>query len=135
MSAENKNIVRRFIEEFQIGAREEAALELMAEDFVDRSPIGEFSPDRDGVIQLHRMLRGAFGILDVEIHDQISEDDRVATRKTIRGTHSGTFMGVAATGRQVGIGVIDVLRLKNGRLAEHWCEVDFAGLMGQIAGD
>lgn len=133
MSTEtNKAIVRRFIEEFQNGRREETALELLAEDFVDRSPIGDFSPDRNGVIMLHSMLHAAFSGLNAEIHDQVAEDNRVATRKTFRGTHTGDFMGVPATGRPVEIGVIDVLRLDGGKIVEHWCQVDFAGLMGQI---
>jgi len=41
-------------------------------------------------------------------------------------------MGIPATGRGVEIGVIDVLRLADGKIVEHWCQVDFAGLMGQI---
>lgn len=133
MSTEtNKAIVQRFINEFQNAKREETALELLADNFIDRSPIGDFSPDKDGVIRMHAMLHQAFSGLNAEIHDQIAESDRVATRKTFRGTHSDEFMGVPATGRAVEIGVIDVLRLEGGQIIEHWCQVDFAGLMGQI---
>lgn len=128
----NKDIVRRFITEYQNCRREETALELLAEDFVDRTPIGDFSPDKNGVIEMHKMLHAAFSGLNAEIHDQVAENDRVATRKTFRGTHTGDFMGVPATGRPVKIGVIDVLRLDGGKIVEHWCQVDFAGLMGQI---
>lgn len=128
----NKAVVRRFIEEYQNQRREETVIELLADDFVDRSPIGNFSPDKQGAIEMHGMLFGAFGDLRAEIHDQIAENDRVATRKTFRGTHTGEFMGVPATGRPVEIGVIDILRVRDGKLVEHWCQVDFAGLMGQI---
>lgn len=130
----NKAIVRRFIEEYQNGRSEETARELLGDDFIDRSPIGNFSPDKKGVIEMHKMLFDAFGDLKAEIHDQVAEDDRVATRKTFRGKHSGDFMGVPATGRTVEIGVIDILRVRDGKLVEHWCQVDFAGLMGQITG-
>jgi steroid delta-isomerase-like uncharacterized protein len=131
-AAANKAVVRRFIEEYQNQRREETAREMLADDFVDRSPIGNFSPDKTGVMQMHGMLFSAFSGLNAEIHDQIAEDDRVATRKTFRGTHAGEFMGVPATGRPIEIGVIDILRMRDGKIVEHWCQVDFAGLMGQI---
>jgi steroid delta-isomerase-like uncharacterized protein len=133
MSTEtNKEIVQRFIREFQNEKREGTAVELLADNFIDRSPIGDFSPDKDGVIRMHTMLHQAFSGLNAEIHDQIAENDRVATRKTFYGTHTGEFMGVPGTGRAVEIGVIDVLRLEGGQIVEHWCQVDFAGLMGRI---
>ena len=128
----NKAVVQRFIREFQNEKKQETAVELLADNFIDRSPIGEFSPDKEGVIQMHAMLHSAFSDLKAEIHDQIGEDGRVATRKTFRGVHTGNFMGIPATGRPVEIGVIDILRIENGKIAEHWCQVDFAGLMGQL---
>lgn len=130
----NKAIVRRFIEEYQNRRRVETALELLADDFVDRSPIGNFAADKAGVMQMHEMLFSAFSEFEAEIYDQIAEKDRVATRKTFRGMHTGEFMGVPATGRPIEIGVIDILRVCDGKITEHWCQVDFAGLMGQIAG-
>lgn len=128
----NKAIVRRFIGEYQNRRQLETALELLADDFVDRSPIGNFAADKAGVMRMHEMLFSAFSDFTAEIHDQIAEDDRVATRKTFRGKHTGEFMGVPATGRPIEIGVIDILRLRDGKITEHWCQVDFAGLMGQI---
>jgi len=77
MSTEaNKTIVRRFINEFQNSRREESAMELLADDFIDRSPIGDFTPDKEGVIRMHGMLHRAFSGLNAEIHDQVAENDR-----------------------------------------------------------
>lgn len=128
----NKTIVQRFINEFQTNGREKIAREILADDFVDHSAIPPFTTDRDGVIQLFRMLRSAFGEFRAEIHDQIAEDDKVVTRKTFYGKHTGEFMGIAPTNRRIELGVIDILRLADGRFKEHWCQVDFAGLMKQI---
>lgn len=128
----NKAVVRRFVEEYQNKEREEVALEIFADDFIDRAPIGSFSPDKEGVMQMHRMLHSAFAGLNAEIHDQVAEDDRVATRKTFRGTHTGEFMGIPASGRAVEVGIIDILRLRDGKITEHWCQFDLAGLMAQI---
>jgi predicted ester cyclase len=78
------------------------------------------------------MLRTAFDEFRAEIHDQVAEDDKVVTRKTFYGKHSGKFMGVPPTNRAIELGVIDILRLADGQFKEHWCQVDFAGLMQQI---
>lgn len=129
---ENKRIVQRFIEEFQNTGNETVANEILAENFVDHSAIPPFTPDRDGVINLFQMLRNSFSDFRAEIHDQVAEDDKVVTRKTFYGTHTGEFFDVPATNRPIKLGVIDILRLQNGKFTDHWCQVDFAGLMQQI---
>jgi steroid delta-isomerase-like uncharacterized protein len=128
----NKTIVRRFVEEFQNGGNESAVEELLAADFVDHSPFPGVSPDREGVRRLFAALRQAFPDLRAKIHDQLAEKDRVATRKTFRGTHRGEFLGIAPTGRSVSFDVIDVVRIANGRIAEHWNVMDLMGLLQQI---
>src|SRR5262245_58366594 len=97
----NKLIVQRFINEFQTEGREEVAMEILAENFVDHSAIPPFTPDRDGVIQLFRMLRGAFSGFRVDIDDQLADGDKVATRKTFYGRHTGEFFGIAPTDRPI----------------------------------
>ena len=66
------------------------------------------------------VLRPALNGLSVVIHDQVCEGDKVTTRKTIKGTHDGTFMGIEPTGRAVAIDVIDIIRVREGRYVEHW---------------
>jgi predicted ester cyclase len=133
MSVEaNKAIVRRFIEKYQTNGREEIADELLADNFFDHSALPGFSPDREGVKELFKMLHGAFDGFRAEIFEQVAENDKVVTRKTFYGKHTGEFMGIGATNCPIELGVIDILRIKDGQLVEHWCQVDFAGLMNQI---
>ena len=66
------------------------------------------------------ILRPALSNLAVEIHDQVAEGDKVTTRKTISGVHTGPLLGIAPTGRPVSIAVIDIVRVSNGRYVEHW---------------
>ena len=54
------------------------------------------------------------------------------TRKVFRGTHSGSFNGVEPTGAEVDIGVIDIVRVQDGRIVEHWNCVDRLGLLAQL---
>lgn len=48
------------------------------------------------------------------------------------GTHQGTFLGVPATGRHVTWSFIDIWRIVDGKLAEHWVEADILGMMQQM---
>ena len=133
MTAEqNKRIVRRFIDEFQTAGDERAAEELLAADFVDRTPFPGFPADREGVKSLFAMLRKAFPDLRAEVYAQVAEGDLVATRKTLRGSHTGEVLGAAPTGRRIAFDVIEVVRVEKGRITEHWNVVDRLGLMQQL---
>jgi predicted ester cyclase len=62
----------------------------------------------------------------------LADGDLVATRKTFRGTHTGEFMGIPPTGRDIELGVIDIVRYRDGRIVEHWSQVDQLGLLQQL---
>ena len=79
--------------------------------------------------QVIAWLRAAFPDLHAVIHEQIAEGDKVMTRKTFCGTHRGEFRGVSPTGRQVSI---DIVRIANGQMVEHWSAIDWLGLMQQL---
>jgi predicted SnoaL-like aldol condensation-catalyzing enzyme len=117
----NKEIIRQFnVEVIQNGNR--AAFEaLVAPDFVNRSaPPGAPNGPESLWATFEHVLRPALSGLGVTIHDQIAEGDKVTTRKTISGTHTGPFAGIAPTGKPVSIDVIDVVRVRNGQYVEHW---------------
>ncbi|MCK8779891.1 ester cyclase [Rhizobium sp. NTR19] len=121
MSAENKEVVRRFnIEVIQNGDRSTFEA-LMAPDFINHAaPQGMPNGPDSMWSTFEKVLRPALSNLTVTIHDQIAEGDKVTTRKTISGVHTGTLLGVPATGREVAISVIDIVRVEHGRYAEHW---------------
>jgi predicted ester cyclase len=114
-------VVRRNTEEVQSRGNFEVFEELFAADFVDHTPQpGGFTPDRDGARNLYRALRAAFPDFHAEIHWQISDGDRVTTYKTYHGTHEGTFWGLAPTGRKIHFETVDVMRVRNGKITDHW---------------
>jgi predicted ester cyclase len=133
MPESNAAVVRRFVELYQSGDHDVAiAQELLADDFVDHSPFGPFAPDREGVLALFAMLFAAFDGFHAEIHQQVSDGDLVTTRKTFHGRHVGDFMGIPPTGADVAFDVIDILRVTDGTMREHWNVVDALGLMHQL---
>jgi predicted ester cyclase len=125
-------VVRRFVDEYQSQHDVGVAEALLAPDFVDHSPFGPFSPDRDGVLALFAMLFAAFPDLRAEVHHQVTDGDLVATRKTFHGTHRGPFMGIEPSGREVAFDVFDLVRVRDGLMVEHWNVVDAMALMTQL---
>lgn len=132
MSDANKAVLRRFVEEFQSGHDVAVAEELLADDFVDHSPFGPLPPDRNGVFALFGMMFAAFPDFRAEIHQQFAEGDCVVTRKTFHGTHQGEFMGIPPTGTEFAFDVIDIVRVRDGKMVEHWNVVDAMALMTQL---
>jgi len=129
---ENKAIVRRLVEEAQQGGNLDLIDELISPNFVDHSAWPGIPATREGVKQIFGMFHAALADLHVIIHDQIAEADRVVTRKTLRGTHQGDFLGVPPNGNVLKIEVIDILRLKDGQITDHWNLVDQHGLLQQL---
>lgn len=122
MSAEsNKNIVRRFNKEVIEEGRRASFDELMDEAFVNRSaPAGTLNGPESMWNTFENVLRPALSDLKVTVHDQLCDGDKVTTRKSITGMHTGALMGLAATGKPVSIDVIDIVHVRDGRYFEHW---------------
>jgi steroid delta-isomerase-like uncharacterized protein len=77
----------------------------------------------------------AFPDLKVVVHDVIAEQDRVAGRFEYTATHQGTFLGIPATGRTVNFQSIDIWRVEDGLLAEHWDQLNMDDLFRQLGVD
>ncbi|MEO8154367.1 MAG: ester cyclase [Rhizobacter sp.] len=71
--------------------------------------------------------------LQITVHDIIVSGDKVVARVTYSGTHTTPFFaGIPPTGRKFTLGTIDIWRIEGGKFAEHWDQVDFAGLQRQL---
>jgi steroid delta-isomerase-like uncharacterized protein len=128
----NKALVRHFVDEAQSRGNIAAVDQFMTPDFVDHSAVPGFPSTREGVKLLFGVLWAAFPDLQATIYDQVAEADKVVTRKTLHGTHRGEFLGVPPTGKRVAIEVIDILCLADGKITDHWCQIDLLGLLQQF---
>ncbi|BDP43677.1 hypothetical protein DAETH_36460 (plasmid) [Deinococcus aetherius] len=77
-------------------------------------------------------LKAGFPDIQGRVDDVVAQGDRLVVRMTWQGTHTGPFMGVAPTGQQVHYGRIEIWRMREGKLAEHWGEYDLYGLLRQL---
>ena len=128
----NKAVVRRFIEEVQNKKNMDAFDELNAEDFVNLSAPSGMPTDRAGGKMFLGGFLSAFPDSQVTVDDMIAEGDRVATKKTFTGTHTGEGIRIAPTRNRVTIQYVDILRLHDGRIIEHWLSMDQLSFMQQL---
>jgi steroid delta-isomerase-like uncharacterized protein len=127
-----KAVVRRNTEEVQGRGNFDVFDELFADDFVDHTPQPNMIPNKEGVRGLYRALRAAFPDFHAEIHWQAADGDLVTTYKTYHGTHQGPFLGLAPTGRRIHFEAVDVMRVRDGKIVEHWGVANLFSLMQQL---
>jgi predicted ester cyclase len=106
--------------------------ELLAPEFVDRSPQPGVPPTREGLKQSAMTLKTAFPDLHYVIEDAILSGDRIVHRLTATGTMKGDFMGMPATGKRATWTEIHIGKGINGRLTEHWGLVDQQAILTQL---
>ncbi len=129
---ENKVLVRRFMEEVLNGHNLDALGQFMAEDVLDHDQMPGLAPGLEGQRQMLSMLLNAFPDQHHTPELVVAEDDKVVVYSTLRGTHTGEFMGMPPTGRQVAVPGVDIVRIANGKIVEHWGVSDTLGMMMQL---
>jgi len=133
VTQQNKAIVTRFNKEFIEEGNMQSFNEIIDKDFINHSAPHGVSKGPEGVLYFfNQFLEPAFPDLKVVIHDQVAEEDKVTTRKTFHATHKGEFFGTPASGKKVVMEIIDIVRLRDGKFAEHWSALDWQNVVTQI---
>ena len=131
MSTEdNKAQARRAYDAFNQGNLA-AYYELFTPDFVLHNASMTIQ-GLEAYKQFLSMYLAAFPDARLTLEDMIAEGDKVVTRQTFRGTHTGDLMGIPATGKQVSLPGIIITRLANGKAVEQWTNYDDLGLLQQL---
>jgi predicted SnoaL-like aldol condensation-catalyzing enzyme len=108
-----------------VNARDTSAFpEIHTESYIQHS-----GRSPSGLAAQIENFRGIFGRMpDVEAR----VEDRIMS---LTATHTQPLQGIAPTGRRFTLRTIDIWRVENGKFAEHWDLVDFAGLQRQLRGE
>jgi steroid delta-isomerase-like uncharacterized protein len=127
----NKQVIRRAYDEVYNKGNLAKVDELISRDFVVHlSGDGVHGPEAlKGYVT---SLREAFPDLEMTIDDQIADGDKVVTRWTARGTHTGSFQGLPPTGKRAAFTGVDIDRFVDGKAVECWTNTDELGLMQQL---
>jgi len=133
----NASIIRRFVDELWNRRNLEVADEIFADNCVTHqlqsgSPPTSAPRDPETIKQHVREWLQAFPDLTFGVEQMVVAEDRVASHITMQGTHIGTWMGVAPTGRRISIQMMTIHRIEAGKIVEDWVLVDSLGLFQQL---
>ena len=129
----NELVARRIGEELFNQGNLSVADELIAPDAVDHNePPG--TNCREHFKRVATMLRSAFPDLHMSIEDLIAEEEKIAMRITVSGTHtgSGAFAGLPPSGKRFQIQQMRFARFANGQMTESWAVIDMFAWMQQL---
>src|SRR5262245_16758436 len=108
----------------------DAFAELLHPDYINHTRYAP--PGKDGSVATFRGFLDAFEGFRVEVDDVVEAGDRVVGRYTYRGRHTGEFLGIPASGAEIEMHSIDIWRVSEGLMAEHWDELNTLELFQQI---
>jgi hypothetical protein len=106
--------------------------EIVEPDVVIRTPLPVEATGAEALKEVFARLHHVFPDLVVRVEDMIAEDDKVAGRNSVTGTHHGDYMGIAPTGRSVVYNEIFIFRFNSGRITETWGVVDVFSQLKQL---
>ena len=130
--AVGKALLRRWIDEVWTNGDVGLLDQLHTPGFRDRTGNPGVTPDTAGMKQFILRFRAAFPDAVITIEDMVAEGDRVAARWTMRGTHTGEFNGIPATGRPFTMAGFGLMRIQDGRIAELWHLEDDLAVLRQL---
>jgi steroid delta-isomerase-like uncharacterized protein len=128
----NKLLMSSFTD-FINTASEDLATELISPNAIFYVP-GRSEPLQgpSGYLTMIGMMRAGFPDILWTLEELIAEDDKVAARFTMRGTHKGTFFGVPPSGKKIEVKAMNFYRITDGRIVEEHGQPDLLGLLQQI---
>jgi predicted ester cyclase len=129
---ENKAHFRRTYEELLNQGNLSVADELVDPEFINHETPPGRNRGPSSLRWLATMLRTAFPDLHFTIEELVAEEDTVAGRLTMSGTHQGLLMGMPPTGRSVRQDHMHFVRFRDAKAIEHWGIRDELGMMKQL---
>lgn len=129
MSVEqNKALIRRWYDEIWNKQNLEVIDELAAPDFVSHRENVSREQVKEGIAGMF----AAFTECSVRIEDMFAEGDKVCTRTVISSRHTGEYMDIPATGKEITIPGISVHRIVDGQITDDWASADMLDVMQQL---
>ncbi len=131
----NQQLFQRYFDEVANAGNLELADEFFAPDYLHHDPA---NPDPRPMLGPQAVkdhltsLKGAFPDLVFEVEDTVSDGDQIIVRWTARGTNTGDYFGMPATGKPIEITGMNTWRTQGGKAIEGWVNRDDIGLLQQL---
>ena len=133
---ENKALMRRYYEQIDKATKDKRGPSFLddfaAPNFVNHNPSPGFTPDLEGLKQAYDHFLAASPDGYHVVEDMIAEGDKVVTRLSAHGTQTGELFGIPPTDERFSMTAIAIHRIANGKIVEHWSELDNLGVMQQL---
>jgi predicted ester cyclase len=108
--------------------------QLWASDMVEHTHHTGGGNGLDVAIQNNEGVRTAFPDCRRTIEDIFADGDKVVARVRMQATNEGglPWFGIPANGNRVDVEWISEYRVADGKVVEHWTQMDVAKLMQQL---
>ncbi len=114
----NTEIVYRFFKEGYESKNYELVMNYLADDYIDHSPAG--AKGNAQAVEILKIVANQFSDLSIQMLDIFADNEMVATRVLYQGVHSGTCMGIAATGKKISFEALENFKVVDGKIVESW---------------
>ena len=131
LETSNKAVVERLVRDIVNSGQVELLEQVLADGFVAHGA-GSGLTGSEGMRQLIATWRKAFPDWQDQIEEIVAEGDLVVIKIAARGTHSGPLLGIEPTGEAVEWGMIEMVRLVDGKIAEQWGYSDFSEVVRHL---
>lgn len=127
-----KAVARRMYEEVITDGNLDVLDEIVHDDFIEHEEMPGMPSGKSAPAAFVTMFRTAFPDLVATIEEMVEEGVTLAVRSTFSGTHQGELMGLAPTGNRMEVAAFDKVRFRDGKVIEHWGNMDNLGMMQQL---
>tara|TARA_R110000868_G_scaffold8205_3_gene42537 strand:+ start:130651 stop:131067 length:417 start_codon:yes stop_codon:yes gene_type:complete len=133
MTTAIEQLIKRYFEEVWNQGKLDVLDEIMSPDYVNHSPGAPNPlPGPEGLKPIVAAIREGFPDLHYEIINMVVTDKQVAVHTIMRGTNIGELFGMPATGKAVEVAQMQIERIVNNQLSEHWRVTDELTMMKQL---
>lgn len=127
----NKQVIRELYEEVFCKHDLDAVVRFIHDDYIQHNP--HAAQGKAGFVEFHKSFFAAIPDARAAINMMVAEGDFVFVYSTYTGTHTGDgLMGLPRTGNRIDYDVVDMFRLRDGKLCEHWDVADTKTIFTQL---
>jgi steroid delta-isomerase-like uncharacterized protein len=131
MSEINIALAKKWFEEVWNKSRRDAIAEMLAPDAILEEG-DDVTRGPEAFYPFFDRMQAAFSNAHVAVQDALADGDKVCLRWTFTAKHTGNGLGLPATGEQVKVTGISIVRIKDGKLVHGWQNWDMLGMLAQI---
>jgi predicted ester cyclase len=128
-------IMHRWLDEVWNQGRESTIDELLDPNVVTHGLTDGEGNEVTGIDSFRRFwrdFRAAFSGLHIDVQDAVSEGDLCVARFVATARHTGEGFGKRPKGKPIKVAGMTMVRLKDGRIAEAWNNIDFLTMLQQM---